>query len=395
MGTTRRGFRRIDGASRGRRVGVVAASWALLAFVCSSAGAANAPSRVDVRDALVQMVAAGAPGVTAVIRGPSGVERYAVGLGDVRRGTRISSFGAARVGSVTKTFTATVVLQLAGQGKLRLGDSVQRWFPALVPNVTVRQLLNQTSGLADYCAVPPTSTLCDPRGADMGRYWSERQLVKIGAGAGALFPPGQGWSYSNTGYVLLGMIIERVTGHSLAAEYQRRIFRPLQMSHTRFSATTSMPRPYSRGYEVLDPGSWPLDVTRTSPTVAWGAGGIVSTDGDLASFVSALLGGRLVRPSLLRQMKAPTPGSYAGLARLGILGTYGYGLVHYSWAGGCGVFGHRGDFSGYHTLAVASDGRRGAAMYETTQGQPPLLQLATAKAERLLSCRMRFGRINK
>jgi D-alanyl-D-alanine carboxypeptidase len=344
------------------------------------------------------MVAAGAPGVAAVIRGPGGVERYAVGLADVRRGTPISSRDAARTGSVNKTFTATVVLQLVGEGKLRLDDSVQRWLPGLVPNgdhITVRQLLNQTSGLPDYCGVPPSNTLCDPRGSDMGRFWTQRELVDISVGAPPLFPPGEGWSYSNTGYVLLGMIIRQVTGHTLAFEYQHRIFTPLGLHHTRFSLTTSMPNPYSHGYEVLAPGNWPLDVTSTSPTIAWAAGGIVSTDGDLTRFMRALLGGRLLKSTLLRQMKVPTPGSLAGLANLGILGTYGYGLVHYTWAGDCGVFGHRGDFPGYHTLAVASNGRRGGAMYDTTQGAPPSLILATAKAERLISCRMRFGRIGK
>jgi D-alanyl-D-alanine carboxypeptidase len=229
----------------------------------------------------------------------------------------------------------------------------------------------------------------------MGHYWTQQKLVDIGAGAPPLFSPGEGWAYTNTGYVLLGMIIERATGHALRYEYERRIFAPLGLRHTRFSLATSMPRPYSHGYEILDPARWPLDVTATSPTIAWAAGGIVSTDQDLTTFMRALMGGRLVKPTLLRQMKAATAGSLAGLARLGILGTYGYGLIHYTWAGGCGVWGHRGDFAGYHTLAVASNGRRGAAMYETTQGQSTLLALATAKAERLISCRLRFGHIGR
>jgi D-alanyl-D-alanine carboxypeptidase len=150
------------------------------------------------------------------------------------------------------------------------------------------------------------------------------------------------------------MILERVTGHALGYEYERRIFAPLGLRHTRFAVTRSMPRPYSHGYEILDPGTWPLDVTATSPTIAWAAGGIVSTDEDLTTFMRALVGGPLLRPTLLRQMKMAAAGSLAGLARLGILGTYGYGLIHYTWAGGCGVWGHRSDFAGYHTLAVAN-----------------------------------------
>jgi D-alanyl-D-alanine carboxypeptidase len=138
-------------------------------------------------------------------------------------------------------------------------------------HITVRELLNQTSGLTDYCNVPP-ATLCTPSPAEMGRRWTERELVEIGAEAAPTFPPGQGWAYTNTGYVLLGMIIERVTGHPLAAEYERRIFRPLGLRRTQFPVTTSMTRAYSSGYDVLAAGSWPLDVTATSPTIPLGRG---------------------------------------------------------------------------------------------------------------------------
>jgi D-alanyl-D-alanine carboxypeptidase len=289
------------------------------------------------------------------------------------------------------------VLRLAAEGKLGLEDSVQRWLPGLVPNgerITIRELLNHSSGIADYCGVPPDSTLCDPRGREMARPWTQRRLVEIGAEAPPTFPPGQGWSYSDTGYVLLGMIIARVTGHTLAQEYKRQILRPLGLRHTRFPITTAMPRPYSHGYDVLSGGSWPPDVTAVSPTIAWGSGAFVSTVGDMETLMRGLLRGRLVSRSLLREMKRPTPGSLAALGQGAEAGTYGLGLQHFTWSSACGVWGHTGAFPGYNTVAIASGkGRRGAAMYVTSEGLAPPAALAALKAQRLLACRMRFARI--
>lgn len=187
------------------------------------------------------------------------------------------------------------------------------------------------------------------------------------------------------------MIIERVTGHTAAKEYERRILRPLGLRHTEFRTTTSMPRPYSHGYDVVSAGSWPSDVTATSPTIAWSSGAIVSTVGDLETFMRALLGGRLVSRSLLREMKRPTPGSLAALQGQDA-STYGLGLQHFTWSSGCEVWGHTGAFPGYHTVAMASgNGRRGAAMYVTSEGLAPPAASAALETQRLLACRMRFA----
>ena len=130
------------------------------------------------------------------------------------------------------------------------------------------------------------------------------------------FAPGQGWAYTNTGYLLLGMIIERVTGNSLAAEYRQRIFRPLGLKDTRYAPeTVAMPKPFSHGYDVLAAGSWPDDITATSPTIAGAAGGLVSTPDDIEKFIRAYLSGRLVPARLVREMKIATPGSLNGAPR--------------------------------------------------------------------------------
>lgn len=379
-----------------RSAGIAAAAAGSLLLVTSPALAANVPSRADFQRALQRMVDGGVPGVTAVIRGPGGRERYSAGSANLRSGERISPRHHGRVGSVNKAFTATLVLQLAGEGKLGLEDSVERWLPGMVPNgdqISIRQLLNHSSGIADYCMVPGI-TLCDI--PDPGRRWTPEELIAIGAGAPPTFPPGQGWSYTNTDYLLLGMIVERATGRTVGAEYRRRIFRPLGLDETSFPTGTSMPRPFGRGYDVLGRGTWPPDVTATSPTIAGAAGALVSTPGDMQTFMRALLGGRLVSPSLLREMKRPTPGSLNGDFALegGGVGTYGLGLIHFTWSKACGVWGHSGAFPGYTTLAVSNGtGRRGAAMYFTAGALAPPGVIAALGAQRLLGCRMRFGRI--
>ena len=143
----------------------LATALALWLLAPTSVLAASAPSRQDVQEALERSVAAGVPGATAVIRGPGGIERYAAGVADLRRRVPLSPDHRARVGSVTKTFTAAVILKLVARGRITLDEPVERWLPGLVPNgerITIRELLNHTSGLAEYCAVPPDSTLCVP-----------------------------------------------------------------------------------------------------------------------------------------------------------------------------------------------------------------------------------------
>ncbi len=389
-----------------RRNPRIAALWligalGLSALAGSPASAAvMAPTRAQVQSAVSQLAAAGAPAVTAAIQGPHGVERYSAGLADVRPGTRVAWDNHFRVGSVTKTFTATVVLQLVGEGKLRLTDSVAKWLPGLVPNganITIRELLNQTTGIPEYCDSPKYPTLCDPRGRQMTRRWTRRQLVELAAREKPAFAPGHGWQYSNTNYVLLGMIIQRVTGRSLAQQLGPRIYRRLGLRQTSLPTTTAMPAPYDHGYDILANGSWPSNLTATSPTIAWESGAMVSNVSDLATFMRGLIGGRLTTRGLLRQMETPAPDSLPG-GKYALsperYGSYGLGLIHYTWASGCGVWGHTGEFPGYYTVAFAtSDGRRGAAMNFTASTLPAPAAIAALNLQHLLGCRMRFGRI--
>jgi D-alanyl-D-alanine carboxypeptidase len=376
-----------------------------VALLAPSAPAVTAPTRADVQRAFDAVVAAGVPGAAGVIRGPHGLERYSAGEADVRRGVAISSRDHTRAGSITKAFTSAVILQLVAAGRFGLDDSVESLLPGEVPDgdqITVRQLLNMSSGLADYCTVPASPGGPDPCNPTPGepRYWAPQELIDIGLSAPRTFAPGQGWGYTNTAYLLLGMVIERVTGKSLAAEYRQRIFRPLGLKQTQYAPeTVALPKPFSHGYDVLAAGSWPDDITEISPSLAGAAGAAVSTPDDLETFMRAYLDGRLVAARLVREMKAATPGSLNGTAPSvplegGGVATYGLGLEHYTWSHGCGTFGHSGSIPGYHPYSfTTADGSRGAAMFLNADVLEPQGVIAANTVQRLVACRMRFGDI--
>ena len=180
-----------------------------------------------------------------------------------------------RVASVTKSFVATVALQLVAERRLSLSDTVEHWLPGVLPygeEVTVRQLLNHTSGVPDYLYPP----IIELYGGNRLRSWQPQELVGLVADLPQDFPAGTAWSYSNTNYVLAGLIIERVTGRDLGRELERRIFRPLGLRDTYFPVDFPfLLWPYARGYSLdLDEAGTPiegrlLDFTVYNPSLAW------------------------------------------------------------------------------------------------------------------------------
>jgi D-alanyl-D-alanine carboxypeptidase len=260
---------------------------------------------------------------------------------------------AFRVGSITKTFVATVVLQLIAEGALGLGDTVERWLPGLVPNgraITLRHLLNHTNGIYNYTDDPALfrSLVRNRLGV-----LTPAQLVAVATKHRPLFEPGTDWSYSNTGYILLGLVIEQATATPLEQQLRRRIFEPLGLTRTSFPAAPTLPPPFAHGYLprgnglIPTPGGKPVDVTVWSPSWAWAAGALVSTAGDLARFYRALLGGELLRPEQLREMKTTVPIQD---------GSAGYGLGLASVPADCGTaYGHDGGVPGYTSIAYSSE----------------------------------------
>ncbi len=250
----------------------------------------------EVQRLLDQLVAAGAPGAP---RGST--TSTAVSM---RPGLHF------RAGSLTKSLVATVVLQLVAEGRLSLSDALERWLPAILPygdRVTIHQLLNHTSGVPHNWATVER-TLYGSRQGRL-RAWTPQALVGLVADQPPGFPPGTAWSYSNTGYVLLGLIVEAATGNTLARELGGCIFGPLGLRDTLLPGNSpGIPSPTSRGYslplssqgEVI---TGPLlDFTAQNPSWAWAAGALVSTLEDLGHFFRALLGGRLLPPRLLAEM---------------------------------------------------------------------------------------------
>ncbi|MEV1168405.1 serine hydrolase domain-containing protein [Nonomuraea sp. NPDC049784] len=275
----------------------------------------------------------------------------AVGVRDLERGGRPSPNGYFRIGSVTKTFVATVVLQLVDEGKVRLDDPIDRHLPGLVPNgerITVRQLLNHTSHLYDYMSEPGYSTN-RWRGDARFRSYQPRELLKV---AFAKKLPHDGtWHYSNTNYVVLGLLVEKLTGRAYGEEVTRRILRPLGLRHTIVPGDRAgVPSPHANGYE---PVPHLVDATRMNPSLDWAAGEMISTTADLERFMSALLSGKLTSAASLRAMRT-TVETGAGFA-------YGLGLQAYTLP--CGrVWGHSGELIGYLTFAFRSDSGKSMTM---------------------------------
>jgi D-alanyl-D-alanine carboxypeptidase len=256
-----------------------------------------------------------------------------------------------RIASVSKTFVATVVLQLAAEGRLQLADPVERWLPGSVPNgtaITIRQLLNHTSGLFDYTN---DEAAVEAEIANPSRVWTPRDLLSVAFSHPPLFAPGADWSYSNTNYVVLGLVVEAVTGKKLEQVLAERLFEPLDLHATSFPHGLSVPEPFAHGYAFFQGAL--LDLTPVvDPSWAYAAGDLVSNAADVSSFFAALLRGRLMPAAFLRQMK-----SFSTTSR-----TYGLGLQGYFTR--CGsAFGHAGDFIGWRNVVLAkADGRRVAVV---------------------------------
>jgi D-alanyl-D-alanine carboxypeptidase len=303
--------------------------------------------RAKIQRALDRLTATEAPGAIAFLRDGNRTIRLTSGYGNLETKTPIRATDRFRIGSVTKTFVATVVLQLAGEGKLGLDDTVERWLPGLVPNgknITVRELLNHTSGLFDVASDQGFIARLLWKRTEV---WTPRKMVGIATAHRPLFAPGTTWSYSNTGYILLGLIVEAASGNPIGAELDRRIFRPLGLRATSFASSPSISGTYAHGYFPLA-GSRPRDASVFSQSSTWAAGAIVSTTDDLANFYRALLRGRLLRPRLLQAMETTVPVAPDPQGGGSGLGLFETGLP-------CGrVWGHEGTAFGYKTITYSS-----------------------------------------
>lgn len=308
-----------------------------------------APSRGD-HDAAQRVLdravrEGGVPGILAQVRDRGGNWFGTAGAADTRTRRSRGHEDRFRVGSITKTFTATVLLQLVAEGRLTLRDTVEQWLPGVVTGnghdgttITVRQLLDHTSGIFSHTH--------DQAALSTQESYTPAELVRIAVSHPADFPAGTGWAYSNTNYVVAGMIVERVTGRTLTDEIADRLVRPLGLTGTSLPPGTdpALPRPHARHYTKLfspDPDAPVHDVTELETTPYWAAGGMISTVADLTRFFSALLGGRLLRPEQQRELLTMVP-TRDWVPRA----TYGLGVSRVMLPSGTAVWGMGGAIFG-------------------------------------------------
>ena len=312
---------------------------------------------------LNQMVDAGLPGAFVYIEDAKRTSQfYTAGFADLATQRRMEPSSRYRIGSTTKTFTAVVLLQLVAQGKLALEDTLHTWLPDLrvsnAGSLTIEHLLRMRSGLFDFEDDP---SLLGSLEAHL-KPWSLSDAVSLGIKHPALFLPGAKFSYCNTNFCLLEMVIERLTRHSLAEELTQRIFDPLDLEMSSYpeESDLSLPEPYIRGYEQT------VDGWRECSHVFFGRGdgALISTAVDLARFFRALLVERTLLPaSLLKQMMTIVPDDPPAEE------AYGLGLIADPLP--CGtVWGHAGGGFGYGDLPYLhlESGRFAVCMLNGTAG---------------------------
>ncbi|WP_345983594.1 serine hydrolase domain-containing protein [Streptomyces sp. DSS69] len=326
-----------------------------------------APDMAGIVAALESAMANGAPGAMARYSGPDGVRGKAVGVRDRASGAAMDTRARFRIGSVSKTFSSVVLLQLVQEGRLKLDAPVNTYLEGLLPDdrITVRHLLTHRSGLADYTdamfeqTVPGFEAVRD-------RVFSYQELLDLSLAEPRTTEPGAAYAYSNANFVVVGMLIEKLTGRPVADAYQRRIIKPLRLRATAYvHPDTRIEGTHVRGYLHPDEAGAPL-VDSTEQTVSWAqsAGAVISSTADLNTFTSALMRGRLLAPAMLEAMTTVTPTDATGTR------FYGLGLRRYDLSCGTRVYGHTGTVQGFYTYAFATrDGRRSLAALANTSNR--------------------------
>jgi len=303
------------------------------------------------------------------------------GVANLDRGTPVSVNGFFRIGSNTKTFLSVVVLQLAAEHRLSLDDTVGHWLPGVVHGngndgaaITIRELLQHTSGLHNYTddLQAQITSVKAYRKLEFHQF-SRMDLLKIALAHKPYFAPGTGWHYSNTNYILLGMIVEKVTHRPWASVVARRIAGPLGLHHT-FAPGTSvrLPRPHATGYLFFS-RNVRIDTTAENMSWARSAGGLISNAADLTRFWQAIGRGTLLGPAQRREMQRTVPAD-AGDAASVPGSRYGLGIFRIPLTCGGFYWSHEGDVPGYNTIgAVSADGRKTVVLSLNSNVDNPVL----------------------
>jgi D-alanyl-D-alanine carboxypeptidase len=287
------------------------------------------------------MAAVNVPGAIIGVWGPDGSYVRAFGVADKATGAPMKTDFYHRIGSQTKTFTATGVLQLADQGKVGLDDPIAKYIDGVPQGdkITLRQLLRMQSGLFNYSESPAfqQAMFADPRTP-----FSPQELLGFAFAEPNVFPPGEGFLYCNTNYILLGLVVEKVGGQPLRDYVRDHILTPLGMRHTSFPTNNAFPEPHAQGYTVQTADGKETTATDWDPSWGWAAGAMISTVEDLHIWAPALATGELLTPAMQAQ-RLQTVGAP------GLPPQDGYGLGIFNLGG---WIGHNGSLPGYQTVAV-------------------------------------------
>ncbi|MBV2362161.1 serine hydrolase domain-containing protein [Streptomonospora nanhaiensis] len=322
----------------------------------SPRGTRTGADRPELRKAVEEIAALGFTGVQVRVNDEHGTWTGSAGAREIGSAEPPPTDGHFRIGSNTKTFIAVLVLRLVAESRIGLDDPVGDHLPGfgLDPRITVRMLLQHTSGIFNFTGEYYDDGSFAPGITWSGREWVENrfrtytpeELVRLSLDKPARFEPGTDWSYANTNYVLARLLVEKVTGRPVAEEMRRRILEPLGMSGTLAPTTeTDIPEPHAHAYYryAADGREQTVDVTRQNPSWISSGGDMVSTTQDLHTFISALVGGRLLPADLLEQMFAPHPKA-------------GYGLGVFVQETPCGgtVITHNGGIAGHAGLMYST-----------------------------------------
>jgi CubicO group peptidase (beta-lactamase class C family) len=296
----------------------------------------------------------------AVARGDRVLVDRGAGIADLEWNAPADESARFRIGSVTKQFTAAAIMKLAERGKLTLDDPLAKFVPQFDTaghTATIRQLLNQTSGIPNYTAQPGFAKAMQ---SDVG----EEDVLKLVAGVPFDFDPGMSWRYSNTNYFLLGMVVEKISGRTYAEFMREEFFKPLGLSHTRYGDMRDIIPHRAQGYDYDANTRTVSNAMAISMNWPGGAGGLVSTAGDLVRWQIALTGGRAVSASSFEQMIGSAVDTGDGVNR------YGFGLM-INQANGHRRVWHNGGINGFNGMLMwLPDDGLGVAVISNVIGLP-------------------------
>jgi len=348
-------------------------------------GSASSTEKEQVLSATQSLVDGGYPAALTAVRDKDGnTIGAAAGVGNLETGEAPPLDGEVRIGSNTKTFVAVVILQLVQEGKITLDEPIETYLPGLLKGegidatkITVRQLLQHTSGLPEYTdTVPGETDIFQIR----DNYYSTRDLLDVALSKPAAFEPGSQFRYTNTNYIVLTLLAEKVTHRPLAEQITQRIIEPLGLTHTYYPnpGEEDIRNTHPHGYHRNTPTENWQDITHMDPSWAGGAGAMISTPSELTTFIQATFDGTLLSPDSITEMQKTVDTDHPEL------GMNGYGLGIFSLPLSCGgeAWGHTGGLFGYTSQSMI--GPDGTAVAIAVTAMPLAFATGVADMEPML-----------